>query len=128
MKVARDRIGRTISLSQETYVDAILMKFNCLDQKPISIPMDPNIQLSHTQSENDLGNRLHEKYTLLSTVRLLMHLAVGTQPDIAFAVSTLAQFQLGTRSSPLGSCKKSFQIPFGHEETGTDLRNGQASP
>ena len=61
MKVTRDRIGRTISLSQETYVDGILMKFNCLDQKRISIPMDPNIQLSHTQSENDLGNRLHEK-------------------------------------------------------------------
>ena len=50
MKVTRDQIRCTISLSQETYVNMILTEFNFLDQKPISIPMDPNIQLSHTQS------------------------------------------------------------------------------
>ena len=50
MKVIRDRIVRTILLSQESYMDAIITKYNFADLKPVSIPMDPNIQLSRTQT------------------------------------------------------------------------------
>ena len=43
MKVIRDRVTQTISLSQEPYVDTIIFKYNFSDLKPISIPMDPSI-------------------------------------------------------------------------------------
>jgi hypothetical protein len=46
MKITRDRIARTISFSHETYIEAILTKYNFVDMKPCSIPMDPNITLS----------------------------------------------------------------------------------
>jgi len=93
MKVTRDRDARTIALSQTTYVDAILTKYNFSDLKPLSIPMDPNIQLSCNQapsSPTEAARMKHIPYR--AAVGSLMHLAVGTQPDIAFAVSTVAQF------------------------------------
>ena len=46
MKVIRDRDARTIAISQQLYIEAILTKYNFTDQKPLSIPMDPNVQLS----------------------------------------------------------------------------------
>ena len=43
MKVIRDRVARTISLSQEPYIDTITFKYNFSDLKPVLIPMDPSI-------------------------------------------------------------------------------------
>ena len=95
MKVIRDRITQTISLSQESYMDVIITKYNFADLKPISIPMDPNIQLSRTQtpkSVTEIACMKHIPYR--AAVGSLMHLAIGMQPDIAFAVSTVAQFNM----------------------------------
>ena len=92
MKVIRDRIARTISLSQEPYVDAIITKYNFSDLKPLSIPMDPNIQLTCSPTRS-IADTAHMKNILYrAAVGLLMYLAVATCPDIVFAVSTIAQF------------------------------------
>ena len=78
MKVIRDQIVRTISLSQESYMDAIITKYNFADLKPVSIPMDPNIQLSRTQTPKsvvEIARMKHIPYR--AAVGSLMHLAVG---------------------------------------------------
>jgi hypothetical protein len=49
IKVTRDRKNRTITLSQKSYIDAILARFNFTDAKPLSIPMDPNVAFSKDQ-------------------------------------------------------------------------------
>jgi len=92
MKVIRDRITRTVSLSQESYIDGIITKYNFSNLKPVSIPMDPNIQLSctHPKSVTDTAHMKNVPYR--EAVGSLMYLAVATHPDIAFAVSTVAQF------------------------------------
>ena len=55
--------------------------------------MDPHVQLSTSQSPKTTTNIAFVKQVpYCSTLRSLMYLAVGTWPDIAFAVSTLAQF------------------------------------
>ena len=92
MKVICDRIAQTISLSQEPYVDAIITKYNFSDLKPLSIPMDPNIQLTRSPTRS-ITNTAHMKNVpYRAAVGLLMYLAVATHPDIAFAISTVAQF------------------------------------
>jgi len=93
MKVTCDRDTRTIALSQTTYVDAILMKYNFSDLKPLSIPMDPNIQLLRNQAPSLPTEAAWMKHIPShAAVSSLMHLTVGTRPDIAFAVSTVTQF------------------------------------
>jgi hypothetical protein len=93
MKVIRDRDARTITLSQEPFVEAIIAKYNHTDAKPISVPMDPSAQYSRDQCPTTTMQTAEMKRVpFRSALGLLMYLAVGTRPDIAFAVSTLAQF------------------------------------
>ncbi|KIK12682.1 hypothetical protein PISMIDRAFT_74350, partial [Pisolithus microcarpus 441] len=45
MKVTQNRDFRMISLSQESYINAILTKYNLANAKPSAIPMDPSLKL-----------------------------------------------------------------------------------
>jgi hypothetical protein len=93
IKVTWDQDRRTLSISQEPYIEAILAKYNFVDAKPISIPMDPNAQLSMNQSPTSTTDIAMMKLVpYRSALGLLMYLTAGTQPDIAFAISTLAQY------------------------------------
>ena len=93
MKVTRDHGNRTISLSQEPYVNAILTKYNFTNVKPVSIPLDPHIQLSKKQSPT-ITNKITcmQNIPYRQAVGLLIHLAADTRPDIAFATSFVSQF------------------------------------
>ena len=74
MEVMHDRDARTITLSQTTYIDAILTKYN------FQAPSSPT----------EAARMKHIPYW--AAIGSLMHLAVGTQPNIAFAVLTVTQF------------------------------------
>ena len=92
MKVVHDRVTRTISLSQEPYINAIVTKYNFSNLKPISIPMDPNVQLSHTHPRSIANTARMKNIPYRAAIGLLMYLAIATCPDIVFAISTVAQF------------------------------------
>ena len=93
IKITRDLINKTISLSQHAYIDAIITRFNFDDLKPSSIPIDPSAPLSKSQSPSkieDITKMRNVPYQ--EAVGSLMYAAMGTRPDIAFATSTVAQF------------------------------------
>lgn len=93
IKVTRDLEKRSLSLSQHSYIDAILTRFNFDDLKPISTPMDHNLQFSKSQCPESAADVARMKRTpYRRAVGSLMYAATGTRPDIAFAVSTMAQF------------------------------------
>ena len=93
IKVTRNLIEKTISLSQQAYIEAIITKFNFDDLKPCATPMDPSAPLSKTQSPtklDDISKMRNIPYR--EAVGSLMYAAMGTRPDIAFATSTVAQY------------------------------------
>ena len=93
IKITRDLVNRTIALSQHSYIESIITRFNFNDLKPLSTPMDPSTQLSQSQSPTkliDIGKMKNVPYR--EAVGSLMYAAMGTRPDIAFATSTVAQF------------------------------------
>ena len=93
MKVIRDRDARTITLSQEPFIEAILAKYNFSDTKPISVPMDPSVQYSRDQCPTTAAQTTEMKRVpFRSALGSLMYLAIGMRPDIMFIVLTLAQF------------------------------------
>jgi len=60
------------------------------DCKPISTPMQPNIQLSHSQSPQIPEDVQFIKFIpYLTAVGALIHLATTTQPDIAYVMPDL---------------------------------------
>jgi hypothetical protein len=93
IKISRDMVNKTISLSQHAYIEGIISRYNFDDLKPSSIPMDPAIPLSKSQSPSrleDIAKMRNIPYR--EAVGSLMYAAMGTRPDIAFATSTVAQF------------------------------------
>lgn len=93
IKVACDTVSKTISLPQTAYINSILSHFNFNNLKPLSIPMDPNQSLGCSQCPTSLANITRMKnIPYHKAVGLLMYAALGTQPDIVFATSTMVQF------------------------------------
>ena len=54
IKISRDLVNRTLSLSQHAYVKAIITKYNFNDLKPLAIPIDPAVPLSKSQCPTKL--------------------------------------------------------------------------
>ena len=93
MKVTCDRKARTISLSQESYINAILTKYNFADAKPVTIPLDPHIQLSELQCPKTTSEiACMQNVPYRQAVSSLIHLTTGTRPDITFTTSFISQF------------------------------------
>ena len=74
----------TISVSQENYTKKVLQRYNMDECKKVTTPV-----VKMTVPETD--NCIKEHVPYREAVGSLMYLAVGTRPDIAFAVSTVSQ-------------------------------------
>jgi hypothetical protein len=97
IRIERDCSARTISLLQQTLIDQTLAKFNQKDAFPASTPMvdGATAVLKRSDSSEVLSEAKKADLACLpycSLIGLLMYIAVGTYPDIAFAVSKLSQF------------------------------------
>jgi hypothetical protein len=93
LAITRNRAMRTLSLSQHSYIDTLLRRFNLDDCKTLAQPLDLHVQLSRDQCPTTVEERAAMKAVpYREAVGALNWVAVGTRPDIAFAVSQLAQF------------------------------------
>lgn len=102
------------------------MKYNFVDMKPSSIPMDPNLPLSHSQSPKTPNESAQMKnIPYREAVGSLMHLAVGTRPDIAFAVSTVAQFGANPGMPHWEAVKKIYRYLLGTKTLALTFGNSQ---
>jgi hypothetical protein len=117
IEIKRNRDARTISLSQQSYIASILQRFNFTDAKPLSMPMDPNVQLTTEQcptSVTDIASMKHIPYR--EAVGSLMWAAVGTRPDIAYPVGTLSKFLDNPGPAHWEAVKRVFRYLLGTKE------------
>jgi len=73
-----------ISLNQRKYTEDTLKKYNMINCKTISTPLDQNLKLMPAEDKIEVPYR--------ELIGSLMYLAVGTRPDIAHATNYLSQF------------------------------------
>jgi hypothetical protein len=93
VEIKRDRHAGTIHLSQRSYIDSILRRYNFDELKPLSIPMDPAIRLTSEQSPASAAEHaIMRDKPYREAVGALNWAALATRPDIAFAVGTVARF------------------------------------
>ena len=91
--IERDRAARTLYISQKSYIESIIRRFNLEDAKSLTVPIDPNAQLSKDQCpETDEGKKAMKAVPYREAIGALNWLAVGSRPDIAFVVGQLAQY------------------------------------
>jgi hypothetical protein len=90
IQITRNRELGTITLSQAHYIDTILSRFGMESCNPVSTPLDSNVSLSPPSADDDLTT----DFPFQAIIGSLMYAAVGTRPDISFAVQALSQFNV----------------------------------
>jgi hypothetical protein len=110
IEVHRDREALTLGLSQKSYIVSILKRFGFEDCKPLSMPMDPNVRLTSSQSPTttmEIADMRHIPYR--EAVGALMYVSIGTRPDIAYAVSSVSRFSANPGRPHWNAVKRIFQ-------------------
>lgn len=82
------RDGQRIIMSQQSYIEELLNRFNMIDAEPIGTPMDTSTKLIRRSESIEMD----EDVPYRELVGCLTYLAVTTRPDISFAASCLGQF------------------------------------
>ena len=88
IRITRDHAHLCIWIDQEAYIDSALSQFRLMDANNTKTPLPAGVHL--TKSETPSSTNLRTKYQQL--IRTLLYAALGTRPDIAFAVTQLSQF------------------------------------
>ncbi|KAL0433573.1 UNVERIFIED_CONTAM: Retrovirus-related Pol polyprotein from transposon TNT 1-94 [Sesamum latifolium] len=94
VKIHRDRSRCILGLSQETYINKVLERFQMKDCSPGVAPIVKGDKLYLNQCpRNDLEREQMKDIPYASAIGSLMYAQVCTRPDIAFAVGMLGRFQ-----------------------------------
>jgi hypothetical protein len=86
-------------------VEDFLKIFGLQSSNSVSIPLDPSIQLpTAADTGAEVDQRLYQRM-----VGKLMYAMIGTRPDLAFTVSTLAKFTSAPTTAHLAACKRAMR-------------------
>lgn len=93
MDIIRKRNEGLLYLSQLSYVQKLLRRFNMLDSKPVSTPIAGHFKLSIThspQTEDEIKDMSRIPYS--NATGSLMYAMVCTRPDLAYSASIVSRF------------------------------------
>ena len=77
-----------ISMRQRGYITELLLRFGMTECKPVSTPIETGTKLKKNEKHTEEDTRLPYRELLGA----LIYVSTTTRPDIAFAVSSLGQF------------------------------------
>ena len=94
IKLIRNRKNKLLALSQASYIDKILVKFNMENSKRGSLPFRHGIHLSKEQSPKTPEQKERmSRIPYASAVGSLMYAMLCTRPDICYAVGVVSRYQ-----------------------------------
>ncbi|GKB88440.1 putative ribonuclease H-like domain-containing protein [Tanacetum coccineum] len=106
------RLHQAPRACQDKYMAEILKKFDFAIVKTASTPMKPNKALIKDEEAEDVDVHLYR-----SMIGSLMYLT-ASRPDITFAVSVCARFQVTPKTSHLHAVKRIFRYLKGQPKLG----------
>jgi hypothetical protein len=131
LKVTRDRVGCTITLSQKAYVETIVEWFRLGDAKNVQTPMEPATSLSIDQSPGTHAElQAMRDIPYQRAIGSLMYAAMSTCLDIAFTVATLSQFMRNPGKAHWEASKRAlrylkatddFELTLGSTDAGIEV-------
>ncbi|CAJ2644822.1 unnamed protein product [Trifolium pratense] len=94
IRIYRDRSQKLLGLSQSTYIDKVMRRFNMHDSKKGFIPMQHGLCLSKTQSPSSKEERDRmSKIAYASSIGSIMYAMICTRPDVLYALSATSRYQ-----------------------------------
>jgi hypothetical protein len=108
IQITRDAKAGTIKLSQQNYIKTILDRFGYSNVNPTSSPLDPNTHLKKREKSLPAADpaTINDYQTKLGSI---MYAAMGTLPQLAFAVQKLSQFSSNPAPEHLTALKRVFR-------------------
>ena len=98
-----DTMESGFALYQTPYIESLLQRFKMTDAYGVDTPIDCNISLEITENDTD---KPVDQAEYLAIVGSLMYAALGTRPDISFAVTLLSSFNAQPRTRHLTAAKR----------------------
>jgi ribonuclease HI len=92
MKVTRNRKNRTITLSQQAFIERITKQFGLSEGRAVSIPLNTNSLWKPIDESEPIPLTKREGELYRSIVGALLYAANITRVDIAFAVGQLCRY------------------------------------
>ena len=127
IQILRDRANGVLSLSQKTYIDRALKRFNIQYCSPRKAPVVKGDKFSRGQCpQNDEERDQMKIVPYYSAIGNLMYAQVCTRPDIAFVVSVLGRYLSDPRLSHWKAAKK-VEVSLGYQGSYVDLSANQHS-
>jgi len=87
MMVSCNVCGQKVYITQESYIGRVLERFGMSNCKPVATPMDKDKPREREEEGEACDKTLYPQ--LIGSLRWI---AIGTRPDISFAVSYLGRF------------------------------------
>jgi hypothetical protein len=107
IEIHRDRGKRVLGLSQKSYIEKVLKKFNMHKCNPTPAPIVKGVKFGKCQSpENQYEINEMKAVSYASAVRSLMYAQVCTRPDLAFVTGMLVRYQKNPGKSHWDGVKK----------------------
>ena len=117
IEVMRNRDECMISLSQRSYIDSIIHRFNFDELKPVSTPMEPHLKLHLNQSPStgtEYAMMQHIPYR--KAIGSLMYAALGMRPDISYAIATVSHFSTNPGMPHWDAVRRVYRYLIGTKE------------
>jgi hypothetical protein len=86
MNISYDPMEHEIHLSQKTYIEALIAKYNMQHGHPRALPMMPGVVFTKDQAETGTA------HPFSSLIGAILFLSGCTRPDITYPVNILAKF------------------------------------
>ncbi|KAM0968159.1 hypothetical protein TB1_015836 [Malus domestica] len=94
IEIVRNRSKKLLGLSQKSYIENVLQRFNMQHCSNGEVPMGKGDRLNKSQCpKNELEKHGMSTKPYASLVGSLMYAQVCTRPDLAFAISVLGRYQ-----------------------------------
>ena len=94
IKIYRDRLKRLIGLSQDTYIDKVLKRFNMEQSKKEFLLMSHGMRFGDKQCPSTADERkCMSKVPYASVVGSIMYAMICTRPDVSYALSVASRYQ-----------------------------------
>ncbi|KAL7284900.1 hypothetical protein ACG7TL_002214 [Trametes sanguinea] len=90
LRISRDRTIRRIDIDQEEYIQSVIERFEMADCKPSRTPLPAGAVLESSEQPEPASDSFRQRYQ--SLIGSLLYAALGTRPDIDFAVNRLSKY------------------------------------
>ena len=102
MKITRDRVNKSLHLSQRIYIQKILERFQMIDCKSNIISMFTSIHLVSKEKHQVFVEKIRHYQSIVDS---LIYVMMKTRLDIAYIVSILSRFEINSNKTYLIAAK-----------------------